>query len=176
MICKIYSVRDTGTVLAGTITLSGDQILTHPNKGFENTLESIKDYSAMYNGRRVKLQDDPKLWFSLLPQTVRGTYGYAQLVEGEPVEKSNMGKAHFTVYDEDGEEVGQIDGEDIATEDVRLDNMFYDLVDEGVPVEIKRGTVRYEEATPENLAAYLKREGYEIKEREQMETENDMPG
>ena len=162
MICEIYSVESAGTVLAGTLTLSGDQILTHPNKGFENTLENIKCVSAMSNGKRVRFEDDPKLWFSLLPQTIRGTYGYARLVEGKPVTKSNMGSAHLTVYDRDGEEVGRIDGEDIETNEVKLDNMFYDLIDEGVPVEVKRGTVKYEEATPENLSHYLSQRGYKV--------------
>ncbi|MFZ3264409.1 MAG: hypothetical protein WA172_10450 [Terriglobales bacterium] len=166
MICEVYHYDRSKdrSVLAGTLTLNGEEITIEASKGCENTMESVKELSAMSDGGRIQLNDDPKLWFSLLPHTVRGSFWYALIVEGErvvdtPTELLGRGLVVF----KDGKEIGQIDGDYIETEDVGLDDLFYDLIDEGVPVTVRRGVIRYEQATPERLIGHLQKYGYEVR-------------
>jgi hypothetical protein len=63
---------------------------------------------------------------------------------------------------EDGEEIAQVDGEDISTNDTRLDTLFWQLMDEGVPVSVGAGEVRYEEADEKAIKRYLKDQGYDV--------------
>ena len=87
MICEIYHYDRSKdrSVLAGTLTLKGEEITVEANKGCENIMESVKELYAMSDGGRIKLKDDPKLWFSLLPRAVRGSFWSAVIAEGERV-------------------------------------------------------------------------------------------
>lgn len=66
------------------------------------------------------------------------------------------------VYEKD-KEIGRIEGEEIYTSNTQLDSLFYQLVDEGVPVTISPGTVSYEDMDEENIQEALEDFGYEIR-------------
>jgi hypothetical protein len=61
--------------------------------------------------------------------------------------------------------IGEVDlkNREIETDDDILDSLFYQLADEGVPVELEPGTVSYKEMDEKNLAHFLKEQGYEVK-------------
>ncbi len=52
MICEVYHYDRSKdrSVLAGTLTLNGEEITIEASKGCENTMESVKELSAMSDG------------------------------------------------------------------------------------------------------------------------------
>lgn len=62
-------------------------------------------------------------------------------------------------------EIGTIQGEEIETEDVTLDSLFYQLADEGVPMATRPGVTEYQEMNAERLKAYLATQGYTVRSK-----------
>jgi hypothetical protein len=85
MRCEILSTRKTGQELAGTLSLRDGEITAERQKGYERLMANILEETVWVEDQKKKVtkEDDPRLWFAILPREYSGTYLRALLIEDQ---------------------------------------------------------------------------------------------
>jgi len=74
-LCEILlTVKGGKQVSCGQFELDGNQIISHPAKGYEPMFQDyLTDRMQAQNGAVVNAQSDPEAWFHALPRNVYGS-------------------------------------------------------------------------------------------------------
>jgi hypothetical protein len=103
-ILRILVTTQTGQKRAGCFRLVNGKLETEANKGFDESMESVKDINCLDGDDLVTSADDPERWFELLPYDINGTGLRAEHADDDDD------------YDDDGSDE---DDEDVSDKDAR---------------------------------------------------------
>lgn len=79
--CKIFVLNNEGDqVEAGQYVLTGSVIEIKAKPEYERLLLNLREHPGFDDGKDVKSETNPKLWFELLPETFHGSRVRAEMV------------------------------------------------------------------------------------------------
>lgn len=81
IICEILLTEEDGSVMAGHFALEDGGIAAHPEKGYEELFERLREapITVEQGTKAVMAKDNPEQWLKGLPTTYSGSYLRARM-------------------------------------------------------------------------------------------------
>jgi hypothetical protein len=81
MKCELLVTTPSGQVVAGTITLLGDQLSVDSKDGYSRLVKNILTTSVWSDDVRISATNNPQEWIKALPKMFNGSYMRAKMVD-----------------------------------------------------------------------------------------------